>query len=198
VIGDMESAPAQCDAVVFANVCHALGLDRLAEWLAAALERLRPGDESHCVIHEVEVLRQGEADFILWTPEDYATVFRDISAVSVEERPFARPHGVPLHTTILTRRGGSELPRDLAAILKAGFEALLPLKLKRLLAERDTLARTQDGASLSEGIRQRRRAFVSEQCTNILNILVDRGLLDRAVSTLTAATSTAAAPLTTQ
>jgi energy-coupling factor transporter ATP-binding protein EcfA2 len=181
IIAGMEDLPEQCDAVVFANTSHALGLDHLADWLAASLERLRPDSDSRCVIHEVEVLRHGEHNYVMWSPEDYLAVFATIPGVTVTERSYKRQAGVPVHTTLLTRFDDRTLPADLATRLRTAFEALLLPKLQRLLSERESLRVAPEARTLSAALRQRRRAFVSEQCSNIVDILQQRGALHQSM-----------------
>lgn len=175
IVDSLENAPGSCDAVVFANTCHAFGPERLAEWLAIALERLRPGPDARCVIHEVEVLRHGERDFVLWTPEDFRDSLRGIPGVAVEERPCPRPAGVPIHTTLLSHSPGRGLPADLASRIRLGLAAILPAKLVKLLRERDALSVAAAPRTLGEALVSRRRAFVSEQCSNIIDILCKSG-----------------------
>lgn len=177
IVPRIEEVPQVCDAVVFANTCHALGPDRLADWLAVALHRLRQGPDSRCVIHEVEILRHGERGYVMWTPEDYRVAFDAIPGLMLEERPCPRQEGVPIHTTVLTRSGDRELSTDLSRRLRSALEARLMPKLDQLLAERDSLNVPSGPRTLTEALRQRRRAFLSEQCNNIVGILRRRGML---------------------
>lgn len=172
IISTIDDAPSEVDAVVFANCCHAMAPNELAKVLAAALRRLRPDGQTRVVIHEVEVLRRGEHGFVLWTPEDYRAVFEDVFAVSVSTAPApARTTGVPLQTTILRRRS-TPPPEDLEKMIANGFRRRLLPKLRDLVAQRQALS-MPPSAGLSEAIRQRRRAFLSEQCANIAALVVD-------------------------
>jgi len=172
IVARLEDCPSPWDATVFANTCHALPLERLAEWLAIALQGLRRRSSSQCVVHEVEVLRRGEHGYVIWDSKDFQEVCAAIPGIAVMERPYPRDKGVPIHTTLLRRNTEHELPMNLASQLLAGFLARLHPKLRDLLRKREELGRKGDigGSTMRERLRQRSYAFVSEQCSNIVAI----------------------------
>jgi len=168
VVSQIAEAPPICDAVVFANTCHALGLERLAEWLAAGLSRLRDDAMSRLVIHETEVLRHGEHGFLMWTPEEYLSLFAGIAGITATRLPTPKRPGVPIHTVVARRVPGVALPTDMRQRLQASFESMLLPKLTHLLRERTSLESPASAEGpLREALRQRRRAFLTEQCANI-------------------------------
>ncbi len=166
------SLPACCDAVVFVNTCHALGVAPLAGWLATGLGALQPAARSRLVIHEAEVLQHGEHTFIMWTPEEYLALFAAIPGLDAEEVAAPPRSGVPIHTVVVRRDPEIQLPDDLADRLRAGLEAMLAPKLERIQQERRTLESVGGPVGqLAEAVRSRRRAFFTEQIANILDEL---------------------------
>lgn len=176
IVRDMTDVRGPCDAVVFINSCHALGLGLLEEWLARGLELLRPAPSSRLIVHEVEVLTEGEYGFIMWTPVDYAAVLGAIPGVHVEEIPQPAVAGVPIHTTEVKPADSMPLPNDLRERLAAGFRAQLPILRDRLASEWIQRGSSEEAAdSLDAGLRARRYAFVSQQLLHVMKALGEFG-----------------------
>jgi energy-coupling factor transporter ATP-binding protein EcfA2 len=176
VVGRLEDCPEHCDAVIFANTTHALPLEQFAKWLADSLQRLREGPNSRLVIHEVETLRRGEHGFVMWTADELLRLFGATEGIKAAQVDVPQPVGVPLYTVVVHRMAGANLPLDLATRLQALLEAELKPKLERTLNQRAelTLSRT-DATNLSHALLERERAFLSEQCLNLIEALKTRG-----------------------
>lgn len=173
ISSELSNVAGKFDAVVLCNTCHAIAFSELPVLLGQLLEYLRLAPTSRLVIHEMELLRRGERDFIMWTPSDYTAVFRDVPGVRVEVRCDHRPDHVPLHTTLLWRVMGESLPADLSELVAAAFRALLPNKLRDCVRGRNELRanRRGEGGDMAAHLEQRRDAFLSEQIANIVTIL---------------------------
>lgn len=180
-VASFEQAPDVCDAVAFVNTCHALGVDLVAQWLSLALSRLRRSPQSCCVIHEAEVLKGGEKAFIMWMPDDFIEACRGITGLKVRAESLRRAQGVPVHTAIFTLGDDFEPAGDLSERIRTGLVARLWDVLKRSTDERWGIAEgDQQDHTLSAAVKQRRRAFFTEQAVNAVEELSKRGMLVRA------------------
>lgn len=188
VISELSSLEGDFDAVVLCNTCHAIAFSELPVLLARLLGCLRHASTSRLVIHEVELLRRGEGDFIMWTHTDYAAVFMNLSGVKVEHREYSRSVGVPLHTSLLRRVADESLPGGLAEKLSTAFQNLLPFKLYGYVKRRADLRRSRlaEDKSMAAHLVQRHDAFLSEQIASIASLLVSSADLCRQVGAMSA------------
>ncbi len=167
LVGDLSEVNGEFDAVVLCNVCHEILPPELPRLLACILSRLRQSALSKLVIHEVETLPIGEADFVMWSPEDYQHIFAGVAGIGVE---VSRNDlgGVPLATTVVRPPAGGLDPRMLETRLVEAFTRQLPIKREQCLSVLEQLsARAARAEGFNEAIRQRRVAFFTAQVATL-------------------------------
>lgn len=166
---DLSEAPADCDVIVLCNVCHEILLPDLPNRLAELLIlHLGNRDDTKLVIHEVETLRVGEANFVMWTPYDYEQILRDIDCLSVNLYSDHSTFKVPLDTTVIFKNKECPSFERLAEMLLSSFYEYLPKKKEILLTEIDSIINSGSRyRGLEEALRQRRLAFLVVQVATI-------------------------------
>lgn len=166
---DLSEAPTDCDVIVLCNVCHEILLPNLPHILAELLAlKLSSRDDARLLIHEVETLPVGEANFVMWTPDDYMQILNNTDGLSVSHKRDLLPNKVPLDTTIISKNKECPNFKRLAETLLSSFFQYLPIKKEKLLTEIDSIINSgSHDIGLNEALRQRRLAFLVAQVATI-------------------------------
>jgi len=169
IIANLSAAPRNCNTVVLLNVCHEILIPQLPVLFAELLtNHLRRLGSSKIIIHEVKVMSAGESRFIMWTPEDFESIFREIPGIQVHTE-VTPPPGVPLDTTIISIIPEQVAFDNLKAVLINRFWSRLADKKEECLTaiEHLSIGNAQRGTGLDEVLRQRELAFFTSQLAHV-------------------------------
>lgn len=171
IVQNIAEVPEGCDVIVLCNVCHEILPPELPSLISRLLfhNLARTGSE-RIVIHEVETLAVGERDFIMWTPEDYATILSVIPGLDVKLKSASSSGNLPLNTTIISYSPPQEMSlADLEAQLIGAFDDYLEVKKTKCLDEIELgLSMNVDHRQkLANVVKQRRHAFLVAQLATV-------------------------------